>query len=67
MTIKEAATRAGVSETVVKRWCADGRVRCTKAGRSWVVETTSLEEYLRQPVTGRGQDKGPRVNARKKA
>ena len=66
MTIKEAAQKAGVSETVVKRWCAEGRVNSTKVGRSWEVDAASLEEYLRQPVRGRGQDRAPRVNARKK-
>ena len=60
MTTKEAAVLAGVSETIIKRWCAEGRVKATKAGWPWDIDPESLAECAAQPRAGRGPDKGPR-------
>lgn len=66
MTTKEAAALAGVSETIIKRWCAEGRVTATKTGRSWDIDPESLAECAAQPRAGRGPDKGTRRANRSK-
>lgn len=33
MTVKEAAARAAVSESLIYAWCADGTLRHTRVGR----------------------------------
>ncbi len=49
MTTKEAATKAGVTETLVKRWLKRGDVLGTKTGRSWDVDAESLRVFLGKP------------------
>lgn len=35
--IPDAAKRLGVSDRLVRRWCADGKLECVKIGRDWGV------------------------------
>lgn len=37
MNVKEACKTWGVTRTTVKRWCAEGKVKCDKAGHLWII------------------------------
>lgn len=53
---------AGVSEQLIRKWVADGRIKAERPGqRALEVDKESLIEHLRQPIKGRGKDKAPRA------
>lgn len=39
ITVAEAAERLGVSQATVKRYCAAGKLKARKAGRTWLIDT----------------------------
>ena len=49
MTVFEASQKAGVSDTVIKRWLKRGDVRGRKEHGQWTVEAASLDAYLNKP------------------
>lgn len=49
MTVTEAAARAGVSATIIKRWLDRGDLLGEKHGKSWTIDAKSLELYLGKP------------------
>lgn len=54
MTTTAAAQRAGVSDTIIKRWLKRGDVQGRKERGWWTVDEASLEAYLARPrTTGR--------------
>jgi excisionase family DNA binding protein len=48
--ITTAATMelTGLRERTVQRYCQDGTFRAVKEGRSWLIEKTSVNEYIKQ-------------------
>jgi excisionase family DNA binding protein len=42
--VEEAARILGLSPGTVKNMCADGKLECKKIGKTWVLDTTKLEE-----------------------
>jgi transposase len=57
MTVKDAARRAGVSATIVKRWLARGDVAGEKRDTGWEVDMLSLERWLKERPKLKGRPK----------
>ena len=54
LTIGQAARRSGLSESLLRRYCADGRLPARKVGRDWAIREVDLDAFLmRQRPTGR--------------
>jgi len=49
VTVTEAAARAGVSATIIKRWLDRGDLRGEEHGKSWTIDAESLELHLGKP------------------
>ncbi len=48
----------GVGQVTVHRWCREGRLPCSKVGKSWRIRRETLEDFVRRgerPVTLEGQ------------
>ena len=56
ITVKEAATRLGVSEQRVRRLIGDGDILAEHHGHVWAVDPASVDDYRRRrrPTAGRG-------------
>ena len=58
LTVRDVASYMGVGQVTVHRWCREGRVPCSKVGKSWRIRRETLEGFLRRgerPVTLEGQ------------
>ena len=54
LTTKQASERYGLSAAHIRRLLEYATIRGVKAGHDWLLETTSLEEYLAdRPRPGR--------------
>ena len=54
LTTKQASERCGLSAAHIRRLLEYSTIRGVKAGHDWLLETTSLEEYLaNRPRPGR--------------
>jgi excisionase family DNA binding protein len=42
------ARQLHVTPETVNRWCRTGQLRATKAGRSWLIQPSDLEAFLKQ-------------------
>lgn len=51
-TPEQAAERLGVSAKTVRRWCASGRLRAERHGRSWRIDRAGLPDP--RPATPEG-------------
>jgi excisionase family DNA binding protein len=56
ITVKDAATRLGVSEQRVRRLIGDGDILAERHGHVWAVDPAALDDYRRRrrPTAGRG-------------
>jgi excisionase family DNA binding protein len=56
ITVKEAASRLGVSEQRVRRLIGDGDILAERHGHVWSIDPASLDDYhrRRRPTAGRG-------------
>ena len=52
LTVKQAATKIGVSVPRVHQLIQEGRLPAEKLGRDWIIETSDLEKLKLRP-TGR--------------
>lgn len=48
LTAQEVADYLRVSRATVWRWCASGQLKAFKAGRSWRIRGSSMEEFVSQ-------------------
>ena len=58
LTVGDVARYMGVGPVTVHRWCREGRLPCSKVGKSWRIRRGTLEGFLRRgerPVTLEGQ------------
>jgi excisionase family DNA binding protein len=58
LTVEDVAKYMGVGRVTVHRWCREGRLPCSKVGKSWRVRREALEDLLRRgerSVTLEGQ------------
>jgi hypothetical protein len=46
ISLKEAAARAGKSETTVRNWCAEHKIGRRVGGGTWVVSRVALAMFL---------------------
>src|SRR5918994_1798457 len=54
----DVASKIGVKETTVYRWCKEGKLPCLKVGKHWRIRREALEDFLREserPRTLAGQ------------
>jgi len=49
LTISEAAERLGLSVAMVRRYCADGKIRAQKVGRDWAIRQRDAERFASIP------------------
>jgi excisionase family DNA binding protein len=49
LTITEVAERLGLSEAMVRRYCAEGRLPARKVGKSWAVRRWDVERFAATP------------------
>ena len=49
MTTQEAAARIGIDDSLVRRYCRDGRIEATKHGHGWWITATALRKFRRRP------------------
>jgi excisionase family DNA binding protein len=49
LTIPEVAERLGLSEPMVRRYCAEGRLPAQKVGNGWVVRRWDVERFAATP------------------
>ncbi len=45
---EEVAAYLGVGQVTVYRWCREGRLPCTKIGKSWRIHREALDDFLEQ-------------------
>lgn len=59
-TATEAAERWGVTPSLVRRYCRDGRVRAVKDGGGWSIPGDYVREHTRppRPETGDSDEQG---------
>ena len=58
LTVADVAGYMGVGQVTVHRWCREGRLPCSKVGKSWRIRRETLEDFVRRgerPVTLEGQ------------
>ena len=58
LTVGDVAGYMRVGQATVHRWCREGRLPCSKVGKSWRIRRETLENFLRRgerPVTLDGQ------------
>jgi excisionase family DNA binding protein len=46
LTLAEVADQLGISQTMARRWCEDGRLPAEKAGRQWLVHLEDLNDFI---------------------
>ena len=49
LSIPEAAERLGLSEAMVRRYCAQGRLRAQKVGKGWAIQRWDVERFAASP------------------
>lgn len=52
LTVRQAATRAGVSPATVRGWLQGGKLKGRRAGNRWRIEAGELDAYLRAGGVG---------------
>jgi len=45
----EAAEILGLTQSLVRRYCRDGRLPCIRVGRSWAITQEALDEFRDTP------------------
>lgn len=70
-TVKEAADVLNIDESLVTRYCRQGRLDAIQISRAWLIRRTSLDEFSRQPrergnPNFKRSHKGAKVKRRKK-
>ncbi len=48
LSTDEVAEYLGVEPVTVWRWCREGRLPCSKIGRSWRIRRSAVEEFVRR-------------------
>ena len=46
LKVRAVAGYMGVGQVTVHRWCREGRVPCSKVGKSWRIRRETLEGFL---------------------
>jgi excisionase family DNA binding protein len=49
LSTPEAAERLGLSEAMVRRYCAQGRLPATKVGKGWAIRRRDVERFAANP------------------
>ena len=49
LSLKDAATRSGLSTSFLRRLCRNGTLHAIKVGRDWVITWRVVAEYLEDP------------------
>jgi len=49
LSISEVAQRLGLSEAMVRRYCAQGRLPATKIGKGWTIRRRDVERFAAAP------------------
>jgi excisionase family DNA binding protein len=48
LTVEDVAEYMEVGRVTVHRWCREGRLPCSKVGKSWRIRRGALEDFLRR-------------------
>lgn len=49
MTAEQAAAELGYDQSYVRRLCIDGKLRCLKVGRDWLIERDAVRAWKEEP------------------
>ncbi len=49
LTIPQAARRLGLDVSMVRRYCAGGRIPAQRIGRDWLIRAQDLDRFIRRP------------------
>ena len=49
LTTTQAADWLGITESLVRRYCRDGRLEAIKLGRDWFIVESDLEQFAAKP------------------
>ena len=49
LTTAQAADRLNISESLVRRYCRDGRLKAQRIGRDWLIEESDLDQFQQKP------------------
>lgn len=73
LTVKQAADRAGVTASVIRRWCAQCGLPCTRELARWTIDAAELDRWIEAnrnvvlaaqlDIAGRIETKIKRANA----
>lgn len=55
-TAAEVAQLLRVGTRTINHWCASGRLRASKAGRSWLIAHAAVDEFLLAPKGGEARE-----------
>jgi excisionase family DNA binding protein len=65
LTLREAAARLGITADTLRAQIRRGRLRATKLGRDWVVETAEVARYERTSLGRQGRPRTSGGTARR--
>ncbi len=60
ITLAEAARRYGIDRTTLFRQAKAGILKAEQSGRSWLVTTLAMDEYMRDHAAAEGRRGRPR-------
>lgn len=49
LTVNQVADKLGVTPSLVRRFCRDGRLKAQKIGRDWLIDKRSLDSFSGKP------------------
>ncbi len=50
LTVPDAAARIGLDRSMVRRYCAEGRLPAQRIGRDWLIRWADLNAFTRRPA-----------------
>lgn len=48
LTTKQAGSRLDLDPRTIKRYCREGKLKCEKIGRDWLIPEAEIERYERE-------------------
>lgn len=48
-SVEQVAEKAGITVSLIRRYCREGKIQAQKVGRDWVIAQDALDEFLKTP------------------
>lgn len=49
LTPEEVATQLRVTSKAVRAWCANGKLKASRAGKRWLIKPADVQEFITVP------------------